>query len=297
MCIRRVFRNPFFYLLPAIYLVSAYILAIYGKPFAETLIGLVFSGLLAVLMVLVTRQVSPNEIRIKSAKQEAGLAIAYFVFWLALNLVLWPRFFGRNAWLANGISFWVLLVALPALFLLARGYHLSDFGLTRQHWRSNVRVMLLAGGLIGVVLLLLTPGGRFLRSGQVPPTALSLGLMASFGLAILTASFHEEFFFRALLQTRLAEALNSPLSGLFLTTLIFALYHLPFALYESNTWPSGGHIAYALAITFTDPVFGGLISGVLWMRTRNLAAPVMIHALIDAIGGLPMVMKMLGLLP
>lgn len=291
---KELLRNPIFYLLLAVYLVSAYALTLYGKPLGETLIGLVLFGLLAALMGLVSWRVSPNEIRVKSPQKEALLVIGYFVFWLVLNLALWPRLFSRSLWFANGISFWMLLVIVPALILLGLGYRLSDMGLTREHLRSNVRVTLLAGGVTGLVMLLLTSGGRFLRSGEVPPTTLALGLLASLGIAILTAGFHEEFFFRAVLQTRLSEALNSRLSGLFLATLIFSLYHLPFRLFEG---PSAGRFGYALAITFTEPVLGGLIFGVLWLRTRNLVAPVIIHALMLAIGGLPMIMERLGLLP
>lgn len=294
--VRQLVRNPFFYLLLAVYLVSAYALTFYGKPLGETLIGLVLFGLLAALMGLVSWRVSPNEIRVKSPQREALLVVGYLVFWLILNLALWPRLFSRSLWLANGMSFWMLLVIVPCLILLSRGYRLSDMGLTREHLRSNVRVTLLAGGVTGLVMLLLTPGGRFLRSGEVAASTLTLGLLASFGIAILTAGLHEEFFFRAVLQTRLSEALNSRLSGLFLATLIFSLYHLPFRFYVS-TWSSAGRIGYALALTFTEPVLGGLIMGVLWLRTRNLVAPVIIHALILAISGLPMLMERLGLLP
>lgn len=295
--VRQLVRNPLLYLLLAVYLVSAYALTLYGKPFGETLVGLVLFGLLAALMGLVSWRVSPNEIRVRLPQKEALLVIGYFVFWLVLNLVLWPRLFSRSPWLTNGISFWMLLVIVPALILLVRGYRLSDMGLTRKHLRSNVQVTLLAGGVIGLVLLLLTPGGRFLRSGEVPVSTLTVGLLASFGIAILTAGFHEEFFFRAVLQTRLSEALNSHLSGLFLATLIFSLYHLPFRLFEGDIWPSAGRIGYALALTFTEPVLGGLLMGVLWLRTRNLVAPVIIHSLVLAISGLPMIMERLGLLP
>lgn len=292
---KRFFKNHSLYLLLGIYLISAYALTLYTTvPIGERLMGMVLFGSLAGLMGLITRRVPTNVIRIESPRREALWTIGYFAFWLALNLALWPRIFGPSPWLANGISFWGLLVIAPALFLLSRGYHLSDLGLTRKHLADNVRVMLVAGAVMGLVLLLLTPGGRFLRSGEAPPAKLALGLLASLGLAILAAGFHEEFFFRAVLQTRLSEALNSPLSGLSLATLIFCLYHLPFRLYEG---PSAGRFRYALATAFIDPVLGGLIGGVLWLRTRNLMAPVFVHALMDAISGLPMIMEMLGLLP
>ncbi|WP_407873318.1 CPBP family intramembrane glutamic endopeptidase [Paenibacillus melissococcoides] len=47
------------------------------------------------------------------------------------------------------------------------------------------------------------------------------------------AGFHEEFFFRAILQTRISQALNSKISGLMNTTLLFSIYHLPFRLFDT----------------------------------------------------------------
>lgn len=291
--VKNLFGNPFLYLLLIAYLGGAYILFLSGEmpngkvpiPMEERLSGFVLYSLLGALMIVITWKVPINPIKIVAPRQEALAAVGYFVAWLILNLTLWPAVFGKSPLLSNGISFWLLLVIVPALFLWRRGYRLSDMGITRKHLGGNIRATLLAGTVIAAVLLAMTPGGRYIRSGELPPDQLVRGLLMSFGFAFLLAGFHEEFFFRAVLQTRLSNAMNSKLSGLFITTLILSLYHLPFALYRGSGAPSFG---YALASVFIDPVFGGLVVGVLWLRTRNLLAPVFIHSLIDAINLLPM---------
>ncbi|MCP4415474.1 MAG: CPBP family intramembrane metalloprotease [Chloroflexi bacterium] len=291
--LKNLLSNPFLYLLMIAYLGGAYALYLSGEmpngkepiSIGERLSGFVLFSLLSGLMLVMTWKIPINQIKIMAPRREALATVGYFITWLILNLVLWPSVFGKSSLLSNGISFWLLLVIVPALFLWWRGYRLSDIGITREHLGGNIRATLLAGIVITVVLLALTPGGRYIRSGELPLPQLVRKLIISFGSAFLLAGFHEEFFFRAVLQTRLSRAMNSKLSGLFITTLIFSLYHLPFALYRGSVAPSFG---YALASVFIDPVFGGLVVGVLWLRTRNLLAPVFIHSLIDAINLLPM---------
>lgn len=285
--------NPFLYALVAVYLVSSYVLSHYTEtPFSERLFGLLFFAILSALMFLATWRVSPNPIQITSPKREAVFVVLYFACWLILNLALWTRFFGRSSLYSNG-SFWLLLVIIPSWVLLRRGYRFTDMGITRKHLRANIRVGLLSGVILVAILLLMTPGGRLLLSGEIELNMIIMGLLVAFGFSLLTAAIHEEFFFRAILQTRLSLAFNSQLSGLILATLLFSLYHLPFALYGSSSRPPS-EIGYALTIIFTDGIFGGLIVGVLWMRTRNLLVPILIHTLIDTISGFPMVIEMLN---
>lgn len=120
---------------------------------------------------------------------------------------------------------------------------------------------------------------------------MAIGLTAGLGLAALTAAIHEEFFFRAVLQSRLTAAMGSSAGGLATTTLIFSLYHLPFKLFA----PGATGWETALASALADSIFGGLVLGVLWQRTRNLLAPVLVHAWIDALAGRPSIGAALGL--
>lgn len=133
----------------------------------ERLVGLASIAGMAGLMAVITRGVPIAEVRIRWPGREALLASARFTGWLALNLILWPRVFSQNAWLSNLVDFWQLLAILPGAGLLALGCGWADLGLGRTHLRANLRAALLAAATIEVMLVLLTPGGRFLRSGAV----------------------------------------------------------------------------------------------------------------------------------
>jgi membrane protease YdiL (CAAX protease family) len=265
-----------------------------GAPMSERMSGLVLFGLLAALAGACTIGVPRNEIVIRRPREESALAVGWFLGWLVLNMALWPSVFGTNPWLSNGVTFWVLLVAVPALFLWHRGYRLPDFGITSTFLKGNLRVALLVGLLVGAMLITMTPGGRLIRSGSYPVGELLRPFALGFGFALIGAAIHEEFFFRAVLQTRLAAFLKSDVSGLVLATLFFAVYHLPFQYYGGR---SAGSLDYALGLSLTDGVFGGLVLGVVWMRTHNLLAPVLVHALIDAISLLPRLLDSPGAPP
>lgn len=118
-------------------------------------------------------------------------------------------------------------------------------------------------------------------------------LIAGFGLALLLAGFFEEFFFRAVLQTRLSAYFNSHFTGIVGASLLFGLYHLPFHFFGSG--PSAGDLPFALANVFTEALITAPILGILWARTQNLLAPVFVHSLIDAISGAPRIAAMLNL--
>ena len=265
-----------------------------GASMTERMSGLVLFGVLAALAAVCTIGVPRNEIEIRQPREESALAIGWFLVWLALNLALWPDVFGRNPWLSNGISFWLLLVVIPASFLWRRGYRLRDFGITSSFLRGNLRAAVLVGLVVGATLIMMTPGGRLLRSGSYSIAEIARPLALGFGFALIGAAIHEEFFFRAVLQTRLAAFLKSEVSGLAVATLMFAVYHLPFQYYGG---PSAGSFDYALGLSLTDGVFGGLVFGVVWMRTRNLLAPILVHALIDTLSLLPRLVDSSGVPP
>jgi len=95
----------------------------------------------------------------------------------------------------------------------------------------------------------------------------------------------EEFFFRAVVQERLAAWFRSEVSGVALMALIFGLAHAPgfilrgAGLHEAiGTTPSPlDSIAYAIVILSLSGIFFGIV----WARTKNLFAVMFIHAATD----------------
>ena len=92
----------------------------------------------------------------------------------------------------------------------------------------------------------------------------------------------EEFFFRALLQTRLAAWFRSEVTGVALMALLFGLAHAPgFILRHAGLEEAIGanpspadSIAYAIVVLSV----GGILFGIVWARTKNLFAVMIIHA-------------------
>ena len=95
----------------------------------------------------------------------------------------------------------------------------------------------------------------------------------------------EEFFFRVLLQERLAVVLRSPWGGLVVAALLFGLMHAPgFYLRSASAQEGlGAHPTLAMAVGYSLVMtsLAGLFLGVLWMRTKNLAVLVIAHAATD----------------
>lgn len=294
VAIAKALRLKAVYLLLLVYFVSAYIKAIFtGKGFTEPVFSfLLFFGAFGLLMHLVTVKATRNVILIRQPRQETIMVVLYFMGWLLLYMLLWNSVF-HNVYLSNIVGFWGLLVLAPLAFFLRKGYRLSDFGLTIKDAGSNLKVAVVAGLPVCGVLLLLTPGGKYILSGALSAPGVFGVLLTGFGVALLLAGFFEEFFFRAVLQTRLSAYFHSHATGIVGASIVFGLYHLPFHYFGSG--PAAGNISYALASIFTETLITAPLLGVLWARTQNLLAPVVVHSLIDTIGGAPRIAAMLHL--
>jgi membrane protease YdiL (CAAX protease family) len=119
-------------------------------------------------------------------------------------------------------------------------------------------------------------------SGQI-----ILYLPLTLGLLFLTAGFTEEFFFRGVLQTRLAVWWQREVPALLVAAVLFGLYHFPYAYLLASS-PSHGEMGGALG-ECTYGAFAGVIFGVVyWRSRRNLLAGVTVHVLINALPAMTM---------
>jgi membrane protease YdiL (CAAX protease family) len=100
----------------------------------------------------------------------------------------------------------------------------------------------------------------------------------------------EEFFFRVLLQEHLASVMRSSWGGLVLSALLFGLVHAPgFYLRPAATQELlGPHPSLFMAVGYSIVLtsLAGLFLGVLWMRTKNFAVIVIVHAAGDLLPNL-----------
>jgi len=186
----------------------------------------------------------------------------------------------------------------------AFGRRAADFGLSLRALRA------LAGrqGLATVVLAVVVCGfqlvaGRAaapIRSGEIAGSTLVTALALTFLWLILEVGLVEEFFFRAVLQSRIAAAAGSEAAGVFITALLFGLAHAPGYVLRSagvadalGTHPSAlDATAYALVV----PAVASFLFAFLWLHTRNLYVGILIHAAMDTLPNATRMAQAWGLL-
>ena len=116
---------------------------------------------------------------------------------------------------------------------------------------------------------------------------MALGLSIAFMWNIIEVGLVEEFFFRAFLQTRLINFLGSPLAGICLASLLFGLAHAPGIYLRSGDklGPLGEHPSLLNSILYAIVVLSptGWFTGLLFLRTQSLLAPILVHVAIDTV--------------
>lgn len=196
---------------------------------------------------------------------------------------------------------WLTLVLLPALLLAVQrargGFSLSRLlrstGLIPAQPVRGIVVAVLLGLAFCALQLVMSNQReemlRLLRSTQAL-MLLPLALL----LVMATAGFTEEFFFRGVLQTRLSLLLRSPALAAVLAALVFGLYHVPYAMFNTH-WPSHGNWGHAVALSLGQGLPVGLVLGALFNATqRNLLACIILHTMIDAMPAMLLVARMLA---
>jgi len=158
-------------------------------------------------------------------------------------------------------------------------------------------------GMLLLVLGFQAVFGRGLRDivqAHLPAATLAIGFPIAFVWLALEAGIVEEFFFRALLQSRLSRALRSELGGIVLMSLLFGLAHAPGLYLRAGLTQEGllAHPPLLMAVGYSIVItsVGGFFLGVLWARTRNFALIVLVHAMADLLPDLLLTLRSLQLL-
>lgn len=266
----------------------------YGFEAGEAIPALLILGLmLPAISLLATRRVPMLPYRVLRPRLESAILGAYLP---VVGVVLvWG--FGEVARItAEPLQSWVLLgvklavfVIVPAALCLASGYKIKDLApvsldssaLRPALWLSLA--MLLVQSLIG-------RGPHDIANAHLPVWVIVAAAPLSFAWLLIEVGVVEEFFFRVLLQERLAALLRSPWGGLVVAALLFGLVHAPgFYLRAASSQESLGlHPSLPMAVGYSIVItsLAGLFLGVLWMRTRNFAVIVIVHAASDLLPNL-----------
>jgi membrane protease YdiL (CAAX protease family) len=305
--LRDIFTNVWALLAFAVYGVSLALLwRNPGFSHEDAISMLVVFGLAFPLVAWVTTLCArPLEIAVRANSAEMGLlafcliGVILFLIWgTALSDALVPA-----TWLGSPrIKFLVVFarklivfVAIPfVLFRFAFGYRWRDYGIQLAGLRALAGNHLLVVFILSAAILAFQyffgGGAAPIRHGEFNAAQLLVGLPLCFLWLFLEAGLVEEFFFRGLLQTRLAVWLKSEIAGVALMALLFGLAHAPgFILRRAGLADAIGEnpsaadaIAYAVVVLSVSGIFFGIV----WARTRNLFAVMLIHAATDLLPNL-----------
>ena len=143
-------------------------------------------------------------------------------------------------------------------------------------------MVLVVGGALLAFQFFLGNGAAPIRQGKFTASQLLLGLPLCFAWLVIEVGLVEEFFFRALVQSRLAAWFKSEVSGVVLMSLVFGLAHAPGFIFRGAGIIEGlgakptalEAIAYSIVVLAVS----GILFGVMWARTKNLMALMLLHA-------------------
>jgi membrane protease YdiL (CAAX protease family) len=280
--------------------VCAFVVLCQNKSFDATgavVVLVVFGVVFPVIAWLATRRAIPLSISVEPDKAQLVVLIGYIIV-LSVYLIGGPQWIDRHlpsAWTdSTRIRFFITLakklvvfVLVPfAIFRFGFGYRLRDFGIQREGLRalcgSHLPVVLFVGGAFLAFQYFFSGGGASFRQGHFTACQLLLGLPFCFIWLFVEAGLVEEFFFRALAQSQLAAALKSEVSGVVMMSLIFGLAHAPGFIFrhagEVEGLGSNPSALDAVAYSIVVLAVSGVTFGVIWARTKNLFAVMLIHA-------------------
>jgi membrane protease YdiL (CAAX protease family) len=268
-----------------------------GEPLL--VLGIVGVGF-TVIAWLLTRRVTPFPFSVRQPARETLLLAVYlvglaaFIAWgfSAIDRAV-PAQPAQSAAILGAKL--IVFVFIPlALFRALWGYRFQDFFSPSPEWRRHVLPCL---GMTAVLILFQLVFGRGLaeiRHSGLSAGMLAMGVPLAFVWLMLEVGLVEEFFFRVLLQSRLAAWLDSETGGIVLMSLLFGLAHAPGLYFRTGKTLEGlgPHPSWLMAVGYSIVVTSvtGFFLGVLWARTRNLVLLMVVHAATDLVPNLvPMI--------
>jgi membrane protease YdiL (CAAX protease family) len=267
------------------------------EPAGAIVVLVVFGGIFPLLAWAATLRAVPLSLSVRPSTS-ALITLTGYVILLSVYLVGGPQWVDQHlphSWVDSArIRFFVALakkllvfVAIPfVIFRFGFGYRARDFGIQREGLRalrgSHLPVVLVVGGAFLCFQYFFSGGGAAFRREHFTTFQLFVGLPLCFVWLFVEAGLVEEFFFRGLVQSHLAAAFKSEVSGVVLMSLIFGLAHAPGFIFrhagEVEGLGSNPSAVDAIAYSIVVLAVSGITFGIIWARTKNLFAVMLIHA-------------------
>jgi membrane protease YdiL (CAAX protease family) len=266
-----------------------------GFELSEALAALVILGaIFPALALLTTRRMTALPYAVHRPRIEAVSLLMYLAVIAWLLVLGFSRIVhvSTEPWLSFavlGVKLVVFVVVPAAFFIVVGRYKIAELIPISLSWRA-LRPALWMSLAVLLMQVFLGRGLHEIWEARLPVWLLAVTTPLSFAWLIVEVGVVEEFFCRVLLQERLAAVLRSPWGGLVVAALLFGLAHAPgFYLRTAATQEFlGAHPSLLMATGYSIVMtsLAGLFLGVLWMRTKNFAVLVIVHAAGDLLPNL-----------
>ena len=226
-----------------VYAVAAAILvSVFNEPVKDILTVFILLGAgFSLVAWHLTKNIHSNINEKPAFAKEAGLLIL-LIAWIVLYITYGSGFIDslipKNILQNQQAYFLIILVRKLLVFVMVPfllyqffGCSLKDFGLCLKRkeifTQRNILIFLCLSIMALAFQYYLSTGGKNFRHENFSALRLIKGFPFVFTWLLIEAGLVEEFFFRGLLQSRLAMVLKSPAGGIVISGLIFGLVHAP----------------------------------------------------------------------
>lgn len=256
-----------------------------ASPLRPIIALIVFAGVLPGLVWLFTRGSKPPPIPIDHPMRELMAVLAYLIVY-AFYFLGWASG-AVYAAVPKGPEQDVALLLLnlgvgvsaPAVLLYLMGAQVGPLFTTGLRRKGFWPIFLVVGPLMMVVVALAGTNPKIAQGLSLPPSTLIWAVPAGFAFLTVSLGLSDEFLFRAVLQSRLSAAFDSPTAGVVIAGMMGALAHVPGTYFRGGPgtpgWSTDLFHIVAYAICVNGPL--NMLVGVIWARTRSLLPSVLIH--------------------
>jgi len=214
--------------------------------------------------------------------KEAVFVVSYFFIYILL-IAIFPGLESAN---------WISLVFLPLLLIYVHQkknstqnsfiLSLASFGIKKYNLGRGILLSLFLGIISAFLIMLFAITNGKIYFHEINP-GLLLYLPIALLFILLTTAILEEFFFRAILQSRIERLLKRKYAAIFISSVLFGLYYLAF-YYVNQNLVQYNYTHISLITAYGHGMFVGLISGYLYTKTEeNLIASILYNSLCSSI--------------
>lgn len=304
---KQLLKNPYFIGYSALYIITLLLMAsIENFSVSESISILLIVGVFFSLISYFTSKSSIPLIQNKREQKKEILLLISILVYMSLFLTfgidlikqLTSQIILENNRAKEIITITyklVFFVLIPFIaYKLIYKFNFRDFGLAvKAKEFFTIKNMIILISVASVLLLFqffAGNGAKPIREGLLSSKQLLIGLPLLFIWLIFEVGLVEEFFFRAVVQSRLTAITKSEIGGIILSGLFFGLAHAPgYYLRSGGTLDSLGlHPTLFMSIGYSILTLSiaGFFLAIVWSKTRNLWLVMAIHAFGDLLPNL-----------